>query len=83
MTLSKYLLEKTRGKKDQVLEAVKLIKDHKKKQRALYRSYYQLKEDLDAWIDEFKEQDDDYAILKMYCEIDDQDIFYEKKRKLN
>jgi hypothetical protein len=49
----------------------------------LYRSYYVMKEELTDWISEFKDQEEEYELLKMMCELDESDIFYEKKRKIN
>ncbi len=48
----------------------------------LYRSYYLMKEELEAWISEFKGQEEEYAFLKLYTELDESDIFYEKKHRI-
>ena len=81
LSLSKYLLEKTQGKKERVKEAMELIKQHKRKQKMLYRSYYLMKEELQDWINEFKGQGSEYELLKLMCELDESDIFYEKRAK--
>lgn len=64
-------------KKSNVMKVIEDIKGYKKGQKALYRKYYEAKEELDKFL-ELHALSAERDLLQEMCYIDTSDIFYKK-----
>ena len=81
----KDMMKQLKEHRRELQESINAIKEYKRQQKTLYRSYYRKQEDLDRFIAHFREQFEDEFFMEcvdMLPEIDTSEIFY-KKTKLN
>ena len=73
------ILTQLKDQKNAVQHSINNIREFKKQQKALYRSYYVTKDALDATIAKTIDNPN-HEIYKSFGDIDVQEIFYEKKK---
>lgn len=66
-----------------VMQRVNAIREYKRRQKALYREYYQAVDALKAQVDHYRNDPIMGFIFEAMLEIDDEDIFYRKKEAKN
>ncbi len=64
--------------REKVMKTINDIKGYKKGQRALYKSYYDARDELDKFLSN-NQLSTDRDLLNELCHIDTSEIFYSKK----
>lgn len=62
-----------------VITAIEAIKDHRRKNKKLYRDFYVARDLLKESVEEFKD-DDSYGIVKVLTEFDTAELFFNSNR---
>jgi len=81
--MMKNVMEVARVKRQALQQAIEEIKEHKRKNKLLYRKYYIAQKDCDDYIREQLEDEDICDIIKGYFEVDISDLFYNKIKRDN
>ena len=68
------------NKRRRLKEAIEAIREHKRKNKALYRAYYLADEDLRSEVAKHKEDKLTYDCVKHFQEVDTSDIFYKTSK---
>ena len=73
-------INKVENKRRRLCESIEAIKEHKRKNKALYRAYYLADEDLGTTIKGFEGDAMIYGCVKHFRDVDTSDIFYKAKK---
>lgn len=78
----KEVLKLYQVKRAKVIASISAIRDLQRQRKIRYRTYFQAQEEMEAFVDSYKDKELIYEILQLSPEIDTEGIFYNKKGKL-